>query len=383
MPRPSRTGVRGLYRGKDGNYRIDLRWEDANGGELRFAERLPPGTPGAAAVLRAKEVLTLALSGKLAQSREDAAPTTLGAALKEYLKHCELNRPKSDPKYKQRHRDHWIKTLGDGFPIASLSELTIEKHKARRVGEGKEPGTVNRELVTFKHFLNRCVDWGWLEKRPKITLLEEPPPRVRWLTDPERAALASALAEPQRVSFRRVCSAALLSGQRLGKIIELQKVDVDLQRSQLTVRAMRKGGKVRTTHQPISAALAAVLTEAMADSEGSHVFAAGRGGEPYTRNGASSFFARICREAGITDLHFHDLRHDFATRLRRGGVGLDALQQLLGHATMAMTQRYAHIGSEELQAAVEKVTNALPPALPKPSRKGRKDAAKRIKQHAS
>lgn len=382
MPLPSRTGIRGLSRGRDGRYRIDHRWTDAAGAEQRYAERLPPGTPTGAARLRAQEVLALKLAGKLVK-REDATPATLGEALKKYLAWCAVNRPKSDPKYKERHRDHWLATLGAGFPLGSISELTIEKHKARRVAAGKEPGTVNRELVTFKHFLNRCVDWGWLAKRPRITLLEEPPPRVRWLTDSERNALAVALAEPQRVSFRRVCSAALLSGQRLGKIVALPKADVDLAAQQLTIRATRKGGKVRTTHQPISAALAAVLTEAMADSKGPHVFAAGRGGEPYTRNGASSFFARICAEAGISDLHFHDLRHDFATRLRRSGVGLDALQELLGHASMAMTQRYAHIGRAELQAAVEAVDNSLPPAVAKKSRKGKKHAVSAIKQSAS
>lgn len=382
MPLPSRTGIRGLSRGRDGRYRIDHRWKDANGADQRYAERLPPGTPTGAARLRAQEVLALKLAGKLVK-RDDAPPATLGEAFKKYLEWCGVNRPKSDPKYKERHRDRWLATLGAGFPIGSISELTIEKHKARRVGEGKEPGTINRELVTIKHFLNRCVDWGWIEKRPRITLLEEPPPRARWLTDSERNVLAAALAEPQRASFRRVCSAALLSGQRLGKIVALPKADVDLAAQQLTIRATRKGGKTRTTHQPISTKLAAVLAEAMADSEGAHVFAAQRGGEPYTRNGASSFFARICSEAGISDLHFHDLRHDFATRLRRGGVDLDALQELLGHASMAMTQRYAHIGRAELQAAVERVDNALPPAEPALSRKGRKHATPAIKRSAS
>lgn len=382
MPLPSRTGIRGLYREADGRFRIDLRWKDKAGAKQRYAERLPPGTPTGAARLRAQEVLSLALSGKLTK-RDAAIPVTLGDAFVKYLEWCVTNGGASDPKYKERHRDHWTKTLGAGFPLASVSELAIEKHKTRRRTEGKGPGTVNRELVTIKHFLNRAVDWGWLEKRPKVVLLEEPPPRVRWLTQPEREALAVALAEPQRVSFRRVCSAALLSGQRLGKIITLPKTAVDLPAQQLTVHNMRKGGKVRTTHQPVSTALAAVLTEAMADSKGAHVFAAGRGGKPYTRNGASSFFARIVAEAGIQDFSFHDLRHDFATRLRQGGVGLDTLQALLGHATMAMTQRYAHIGRAELQAAVENIATGLPPAVAAPARKQAKKAAARVKRQAS
>lgn len=376
MPLPSRSGIRGLSRGKDGRFKIDLRWTDAAGAPARYVERLPPGTPTGAARLRAQEVLAQALAGKL-QKRADAAPVLLGDAFDRYLKHCAAEAPQADPEYKKRHRKALVATWGEGFPLASLSELAIGKHKARRLAEGKAPGTINRELVTLKHFLGLAAGWGWIEKCPRVTLLQEPPARVRWLTGAERSALANALAHPQRVSFRRVVSAALLSGQRLGKIIELQKADVDLEHRQLTVRHTRKGGRVRTTLQPISAALEAVLREAMAESEGPHVFAAYRGGGPYTRNGASSFFARVAAEAGISDLHFHDLRHDFATRLRRGGTGLDTLQELLGHTTMAMTQRYAHIGAEELQKAVDSIAAALPPGAQPAMLKQPKKAAKK------
>ncbi len=61
--------------------------------------------------------------------------------------------------------------------------------------------------------------------------------------------------------------------------------------------------------------------------------------------------ALFCRTA-IRDLRFRDLRHDFATRLRRVGVGIDAIAALLGHAFLAMAQRYAHIGMETLREAV-------------------------------
>lgn len=384
MSRASRTGVRGLYKDADGRLRIDLRWKDKAGAEHRYKERLPEGTPAGAARLRAQDVLSRALAGTLVK-RDEETPVTFEDGFDKYLKWCAVNAPNADPKYKTRHKAHWIATLGAGFPLASMSEMAIEKHKARRSKAGKSAGTINRELVTIKHFLNRAVDWGWLEKRPNVALLQEPPARVRWLTVAEREALAAELARPQREAFLRVCRAALLSGQRLGKIVGLPKVDVDLDARQLTIRNARKGGKVVTTHQPISGPLEAVLREAMADSKGAHVFAAGRGGKPYTRNGASSFFARLCTEAGILDFSFHDLRHDFATRLRRGGVALGTLQELLGHATMAMTQRYAHVGKAELQAAVDapNLAPALPPALPQPSRSSIKKASKRTKRAAS
>jgi integrase len=378
MPKASPYGVRGLYKDADERYRIDLRYRDPKTRKPeRYKEALPEGVTLGAAKTRALEVLNAAMGGTLLRRGADTAPETLGAAFEKYLTICDTNNPKADPQYKRRHRDQWVKTLGAGFRLDSFSELTIERHKRRRRDEGKEAGTINRELVTIKHFLNRAVEWGWLPKRPQIKLLQEPPPRVRWLTDDERVRLSAQLATPQRVAFRRVCAAALLSGQRLGKIIGLERADVDLSARLLTIRDMRKGGKVKTTHVPISPALEAVLREAIdAGDESPYVFTTRRRQDkgkpqPYSRNGASSFFRKVAAAAGIADLHFHDLRHDFATRLKRAGNGLDVIQALLGHSTMAMTQRYAHIGRPELAAAVESaegVDLAAAPPSPIPAK---------------
>jgi integrase len=386
MPKASKTGIRGYYVDANGDRRIDLRYRDANGAPQRHQEEFKPGTPARAAEQRAREVLAAATLGTLVK-RGTESPETLATALKKYLEWCAVN-GRGDPKYKERHRDHLLVTFGAGFPLADLSELAIEKHKKRRTDAGKEPGTVNRELVTVKHFLNRCVDWGWLEKRPKVVLLQEPPPRVRWLSDKERAALGAALATPQRVAFRRVVFAALLSGQRLGKIITLQKADVDLAGKTLTIADMAKGGKRKTTHVPIGPALASVLKEAMAESgDGEHVFTTGRRKKrPYTRSGVSTFFARVVEEAKIENFHFHDLRHTFATEVRRGGAGLDVVQALLGHASPAMTQRYAHLGRPEFHAAVAGA-RALPSPMPgkvkKPRAKSVKTSAKSTSRRAS
>jgi integrase len=74
-------------------------------------------------------------------------------------------------------------------------------------------------------------------------------------------------------------------------------------------------------------------------------------GRPHTHR-ATVIFRETVRALGITNLRFHDLRHDFATRVRRKGVGLDAIAKLLGHTTLAMTQRYAHLGMDTLRDAV-------------------------------
>jgi integrase len=63
----------------------------------------------------------------------------------------------------------------------------------------------------------------------------------------------------------------------------------------------------------------------------------------------------ILKEAKITGFRLHDLRHSFASRVKRGGADLYIVQRLLGHSTPVMTQRYAHLQPDDLREAVEKV----------------------------
>ena len=216
-------------------------------------------------------------------------------------------------------------------------------------------------------------DWGWIPKRPKVELLDEPPPRVRWLTDTERAKLDANL--PTRI--KRVALAGALTGIRLNNLLTLKRVDVDIPNRTIHLPKTKSG---KRHHLPISDALVPVLEAAMADKahpkDSRWVFVS-RLGRPYNRNGATSLFRKCVAAAGIQDFHFHDLRHDFATRVRRAGHGLDVVQALLGHATPAMTQRYEHLGREDLKRAVDAVAIAAPALPPSPNRVRKKQQKKR------
>jgi len=63
-------------------------------------------------------------------------------------------------------------------------------------------------------------------------------------------------------------------------------------------------------------------------------------------------FKSACRQAGIADFRFHDLRHTFASHLVMNGINLKTVQYFLGHKDIRMTLRYAHLSGEHLQAAV-------------------------------
>jgi integrase len=67
-------------------------------------------------------------------------------------------------------------------------------------------------------------------------------------------------------------------------------------------------------------------------------------------------WGRVREKAGVVDFHFHDSRHDFASRMLRGGATLAMVRDALGHSSIAMTERYAHLERRDLRAAVQAVT---------------------------
>ena len=84
--------------------------------------------------------------------------------------------------------------------------------------------------------------------------------------------------------------------------------------------------------------------------EAGYVFGNGNGGHV---GDIKHSFTSACRKAGIADFRFHDLRHTYASHLAMRAVHIRALQELLGHKTPAMTQRYYHLAPEQLQNAVK------------------------------
>ncbi len=355
MPRPSKTGVRGLYRDQDGRYRIDLRWRDPSTGRReRFKERLPKGVPAVAAKNRAKEVLAAALEGRFDPRRE--RPRMLHTSLDEYLEWAGTNRPKSAADKKSI-----IKGLKSHFSDRKLDELVafhVEGYKSKRVKGGAAPGTVNRGIAVLKHFYRLSAEWGWVSKAHADTIcavkkLVEPPGRVRYLTPGELTELFAALPE----TIAPIVEAALLSGMRLSEVVELRKDAVDFGNRQITIMRT-KNNKVKVL--PVSLDLERVLAQAMSRSGTPFVFV-GKRGRQYTRHGFGAMFRRAVKKAGIEDFRFHDTRHDFATRVRRSGVGLDVIARLLGHSGTDMASRYAHLGDQQMLQAVSGIsTEGMP-----------------------
>lgn len=94
------------------------------------------------------------------------------------------------------------------------------------------------------------------------------------------------------------------------------------------------------------------ITELLTAEDG-YVFV-WKDGRPWTRGYVTHAFCHAAEVAGVKDLHVHDLRHTFACRRLRAGVDISTVSKLLRHASVVMSERYAHLSQNDLKAAVER-----------------------------
>jgi integrase len=144
---------------------------------------------------------------------------------------------------------------------------------------------------------------------------------------------------------------ALTTGMRRGEILGLKWDYVRLE-SRFIILPITKNNTSRVV--PINDTLHRILSE-MPQKSG-YVFGNGNGGHV---GDIKHSFTSACKRAGITDFRFHDLRHTYASHLAMRGVHIRALQELLGHKTLIMTQRYSHPAPEQLQNAVKPLDGVI------------------------
>lgn len=262
------------------------------------------------------------------------------------------------------------------IPLDSFTTKLVDQYQTDKLSEGSRPGkdgkpakgnkpaTINRLLATLKHMFTKAVEWDMvsdatLKHVRRVKLLQENNRRLRYLNEEECAALTDACMP----HLKPIVVTAIHTGMRKGEILGLTWDRVDLRNGFILLDNNTKNGERREI--PISATLKDTLEALALDNvEGHrHVFH-DKDGKTYVWLKKS--FAAACRAAGITDFHFHDLRHTFASHLAMAGTDLATLKELLGHKTITMTLRYAHLAPSHkvnairlLDARINKIGHIL------------------------
>jgi len=238
--------------------------------------------------------------------------------------------------------------------VNKITTLMIEEYKAFRL-ETVKPSSVNRELAVIKHCFNQGVLWGLTNRNPcrGVKLLKETP-KDRWLTYSEEELVLRESPE----WLKPIILIDINTGLRLSELTTLRWEDVDLDRKTLTVRKA-KNGEMRII--PLNSQTHQVFT--WKREEGKRLKLEGIDGKvfPFSTSFVSHTFRRACDEVGLTDVTFHSLRHSFATRLAQHNVDVLAIQKLMGHKSISMTQRYSHHTVDSLKPIVEQLISVSVP----------------------
>lgn len=236
--------------------------------------------------------------------------------------------------------------------LSQITYLDLETYRNKRKaapvmsGKPRTDASVNREMALIGHMLNKAVEWGLLENSPfkkgKRLMFKENNHRLRFLNDTEIDTLLDACSP----HLKPIVETALHTGMRRGEILGLKWEQI---RNGFIYLTETKSGKARQI--PINDRAAQVFKELRHKNhlKSPYVFCGPDGKRLYE---VKHSFTSACRRAGLEDFRFHDLRHTFASHLVMKGIGLKAVQELLGHADLTMTMRYAHLSQGHLKAAV-------------------------------
>jgi integrase len=194
-----------------------------------------------------------------------------------------------------------------------------------------------------------------IERNPEIK-------RKRYLTADELARILKALATHTDKQSANIIRLLLLTGARKGEALSARWEDIDLKNGIWT--KLGSTTKQKSDHvAPLSAPALQLLNEIRAQQAGMRrplgTFVFPADSESGHTVDIKGFWGKLRRDAGITNLRMHDLRHSFASQLASSGESLLMIGALLGHADPSSTARYAHLFQDPQRAATEKVAAAI------------------------
>lgn len=267
--------------------------------------------------------------------------------------------------------------------LRDISVKIVEAWKTKRLASGIKPDTVNRDIADLKTVLTKAVDWEIIERSPLERLKQskvDRTPNVRFLSDIEGPALLSALenrdlkikndrdnANKWRAARRydllpslhnfmfgdHLTPMILLSintGLRQGELFNLRWDQVNFQIRIITIVGP-ESKSYQTRHIPLNNISMSVLKGWQEQTlRLSNLVFPNADGLPF--DNVDTAWENILKAAGITKFRWHDLRHDFASKLVMAGVDLNTVRELMGHADIKTTLRYAHLAPSHKAKAV-------------------------------
>jgi integrase len=210
-------------------------------------------------------------------------------------------------------------------------------------GNIRSPATVVRYMAALSHTFTIAInEWEWLVHSPIRTVTKpiEPRGRVRFLDEAERQKLLETCKKAPNKLLYPCVVLGIATGMRKSELMNLRWSDVNLQEGYLILHHTKNGDRRRV---PVSGRALELLVNhsKVRRIDTDLLFPSDR--NPQKPIDLRKPWTTVINETGINDFHWHDLRHCFASYLAMNGASLAAIADLLGHKTLEMVKRYAHL----------------------------------------
>ncbi len=309
-----------------------------------------------------EKVRSEAREGRLSLPPGRKTQLTFAEAVKKYLERLQESGGKNLVAKRRHFRLYLVPFFGNQH-LDTMSTFTIDRYKRRRVEAGASTGTVNLELATLSHLMNRAIEWRWLKTSPcRIRLLEKTQGRIVALTDAQVDALLRAAVADNDPYCWLFVAFGLNTAMRHREILRARFEHLDMENHRLLV-PQAKGGQ---REQPFTPQLAEILRREMqtrSDGVG-WIFPSPRPTTSSTghRDRMGKTFRSAVVRAGLdpTIVTPHVMRHTAITKLVQSGVDLPTIQRISGHKTLAMVLRYTHIHGTHIDRAIAAIGRPLP-----------------------
>jgi integrase len=305
------------------------------------------------------------------ERRQNAKNKLLSAFVSDFLKYVSGNFSKGTLTTYKATLKNFISIIGD-VPLSFVTPQHFDTYKTERLkalelGTNKKvkpvtietvrPVTVNIELRNLRACFNTAFRWKLVSSNPfsglKLVPVPEQSPVFFSRTDFQRL-----LNTIETKWLKEIVLFAVLTGMRRAEIVNLRWENVDLQRRVVSIQSSptfkTKQGKKRVL--PVNNTAFSLLQAKHGKDTSEYVFTLN--GKKVLESWLSHAFKKAVKDAKLQDgrLHFHSLRHTFASWLVQDGVSLYEVQKLLGHSTAAVTQMYSHLAPEQLHSTVNRIS---------------------------
>jgi integrase len=293
------------------------------------------------------------LSGTYGKEDEKLAPSVKVFAQEFLVTYAETNNKPSEVETKRMILDrHIIPAMGN-LRLDEVGPAQIEKYKSQKLKDRLSPKTVNNHLIVLRRMLAVASEWGSLVNVPRFKWLKVERPSFDFLDFDESERLVAAADG----DWQGMIALAISTGLRIGELLALRWEDLDLSRRMMMVRRNVARGIIGTpkSGKPRPVDLGRDIVVRLNEHRhlrGELVFC-GDDGRMLSKAECKRPLWRACKRAGLRRIGWHVLRHTFASHLVMRGAPLRAIQELLGHASIEMTMRYAHLSADAKRMAVE------------------------------